>query len=55
MLNIALKTGDQIKIGDDVIIKLQSDRRAQLAIDAPREVPITRVVAEKLNKEECDS
>lgn len=46
-----MKTGDQIKIGDDVIIKLQSERRAQLVIDAPKKIPIKRVVAEKLNKE----
>ena len=46
MLNLVLKTGDRIQIGDDVVIKLQSDSRAQLAIDAPREVSIKRLTAE---------
>lgn len=46
MLNLVLKTGDRIQIGDDVVIKLQSDSRAQLAIDAPREVSIKRLAAE---------
>lgn len=40
MLNLVLITGDRIQIGDNVVIKLQSDSRAQLAIDAPREVNI---------------
>ena len=40
MLNLVLKTGDRIQIGDNVVIKLQSDSRAQLAIDAPKEVNI---------------
>ena len=46
LLNLVLKTGDRIQIGDDVVIKLQSDSRAQLAIDAPREVSIKRLAAE---------
>lgn len=32
MLNLVLKNGDRIQIGDNVVIKLQSDSRAQLAI-----------------------
>lgn len=43
MLNLVLKTGDRIQIGDNVVIKLQSDSRAQLAIDAPNEVNIKRL------------
>lgn len=46
MLNLVLKTGDRIQIGDNVVIKLQSDSRAQLAIDAPKEVNIKRLPAE---------
>lgn len=46
MLNLVLKAGDQLKIGDNVIIKLQSESRAQIAIDAPREVNIKRIVAD---------
>ena len=46
MLNLVLKTGDRIQIGDNVVIKLQSDSRAQLAIDAPREVDIKRLPSE---------
>lgn len=45
MLKLALKTGDMIQIGDNIRIKLQSDSRAQLAIDAPREVDIKRITA----------
>lgn len=40
MLNLVLKSGDRLQIGEDVVIKLQSDSRAQLAIDAPREIQI---------------
>jgi len=47
MLNLVLKTGDRIQIGDNVVIKLQSDSRAQLAIDAPREVEIKRIAFDK--------
>ena len=43
MLSLVLKLGDQIKIGDDIIIKLQSETRANLAIDAPREMKIERI------------
>lgn len=43
MLNLVLKTGDRIQIGDNVVIKLQSDSRAQLAIDVPNEVNIKRL------------
>ena len=47
MLNMVLKSGNQLQIGDNVVIKLQSDSRAQLAIDAPREVTIKRIAAAK--------
>ena len=47
MLNLVLKTGDRIQIGDNVVIKLQSDSRAQLAIDAPKEVNIKRIASDK--------
>lgn len=43
MLNLVLKQGDQLQIGDNVVIKLQSESRAQLAIDAPRDVDIKRI------------
>lgn len=47
MLNLVLKTGDRIQIGDNVVVKLQSDSRAQLAIDAPKEVNIKRLEPEE--------
>ena len=50
MLNLVLKAGDKIQIDDNVTIKLQSDRRTQIAIDAPREVNIKRIAAEKKEK-----
>jgi len=46
MLNLVLKAGDKLQIGEDVVIKLQSDSRAQLAIDAPREISIKRIVSD---------
>ena len=54
MLNLVLKTGDRIQIGDNVIIKLQSDNRAQLAIDAPREVQIKRIEPDGVGKSTSD-
>lgn len=48
MLNLVLKAGDRIQLGDNIIIKLQSESRAQLAIDAPKEVAIKRIEAEKI-------
>lgn len=50
MLNLVLKTGDRIQIGDNVVIKLQSDSRAQLAIDAPKEVNIKRLGPEEVEE-----
>lgn len=46
MLNLVLKSGNRLQIGEDVIIKLQSDSRAQLAVDAPREIQIKRIVSD---------
>ena len=52
MLNLIIKKGDTLQIGENVKIKLQNDSRAQLAIDAPREVSIKRIVTEKEQKED---
>ena len=54
LLNLVLKTGDRIQIGDNVIIKLQSDSRAQLAIDAPRQVEIKRIAPDGVGKSTSD-
>ena len=51
MLNLIIKKGDTLQIGENVRIKLQNDSRAQLAIDAPREVSIKRIVTQKEQKE----
>ena len=51
MLNLIIKKGDTLQIGENVKIKLQNDSRAQLAIDAPREVSIKRIVTQKEQKE----
>ena len=51
MLNLIIKKGDTLQIGVNVKIKLQNDSRAQLAIDAPREVSIKRIVTQKEQKE----
>lgn len=50
MLSLVLKAGDKIRIGDNVVIKLKSDRKTKIAIDAPREVTIERIEAEKREK-----
>lgn len=50
MLNLVLKSGDRLQIGEDVVIKLQSDSRAQLAIDAPREIQIKRIAPDNYGK-----
>lgn len=47
MLNMVLKSGDMLQIGDNITIKLQSDSRAQIAIDAPREINIKRLGVKK--------
>ena len=49
MLNLVLKSGERLQIGEDVVIKLQSDSRAQLAIDAPREIKIKRIAPDNDN------
>ncbi len=51
MLNVVMKSGDKLQIGDHVVIKLQSDSRAQLAIDAPKEVSIRRIAADIQEKQ----
>lgn len=44
---MVLKSGDILQIGDNITIKLQSDTRAQIAIDAPREINIKRLGVKK--------
>lgn len=47
MLNIVLKVGDRIELGDYIIIELHSDRRAQLAIDAPKRLKLKDLTPQK--------
>lgn len=54
MLNLVLKSGDRLQIGEDVVIKLQSDSRAQLAIDAPREIKIKRIAPDGNNGKKAE-
>lgn len=44
MLVLSRKKGEQIRIGDDVVVTVQrlNGNRVALAIEAPREVPIAR-------------
>ena len=46
MLRMVLKNGEKIKLGEDIIVKSMTDGRCELAIDAPREVKIERIVDE---------
>lgn len=47
MLRIVLKKGEQLKIGEDTIIKSMDDRRINLAIEAPKEKKIERISMDK--------
>jgi len=47
MLRIVVKSGETIKIGDEIVIKSMTDGRVSLAIDAPKKLKIERVEAEK--------
>jgi sRNA-binding carbon storage regulator CsrA len=46
MLNLVLKSGEGIQLGEDIIIKVKSDCRTTVAIDAPRSVNIKRLSAD---------
>lgn len=46
MLRLVLKKGEQLKIGNDIMIKSMNEGRINLAIDAPKEVKIERVKPE---------
>jgi sRNA-binding carbon storage regulator CsrA len=52
MLNIVLKSGEGIQLGEDIIIKVKSECRTAVAIDAPRSVNIKRLSADS---EELDT
>ncbi|CAI3318043.1 carbon storage regulator [Enterococcus cecorum] len=43
MLRLVLKKGEQVKIGEDIVIKSMNDSRVNLAIDAPNDVKIERI------------
>jgi sRNA-binding carbon storage regulator CsrA len=46
MLNLMLKSGEGIQIGEDIIVKVKSDCRTAVAIDAPKTVNIKRLPAD---------
>lgn len=46
MLNMVLKGGECLQVGDDVVIKVKNEGRTELAIDAPKEVLIKRLESE---------
>lgn len=46
MLRLVLKKGEQLKIGNDIVIKSMNEGRINLAIDAPKEVKIERLKPE---------
>lgn len=46
MLRLVLKKGEQLKIGNDIMIKSMNEGRINLAIDAPKEVKIERMKPE---------
>jgi carbon storage regulator len=45
MLVLARKTGEAVKIGNNVIVKVTEIRgaRVELAIDAPKHIPVNRL------------
>jgi sRNA-binding carbon storage regulator CsrA len=45
MLNIVLKPGEGLQLGEDIIIKVKSECRTAVAIDAPRSVEIKKLPA----------
>lgn len=46
MLSITLRSGEAIKLGEDIIIKYDDTGRCKLAIDAPKSIKIERVCLE---------
>lgn len=58
MLVLTRKSGDQIKIGKDILISILEieGRNVKIGIKAPREVAILRLeLLEKIQKENIDS
>ena len=55
MLRMVLKNGEQIKFGENIIIKSMNEGRCELAIDAPREVKIERIKQDKGDEEKTSS
>ena len=45
MLTLVMKTGDRLKIGDDVTIIVQCENRTKISIDAPQSINIKRVAS----------
>ncbi len=48
MLNLLMRPGESLEIGDNVTLKIarSSDNRIQLVVDAPRDIAIRRQKSE---------
>ncbi len=57
MLVLTRKRGESLKIGDDVVVKVQriDHNRVRLAVDAPRHVRILRLPSAHERKHDGDS
>ena len=47
MLRMVLKNGEQLKLGEDIIIKSMTEGRCDIAIDAPKSVKIEKIKPEQ--------
>lgn len=57
MLCLSRKTGEQIKIGDNIVITVLPNRhgRVSLGIEAPKDVPVVRCELLAQDKKETSS
>ncbi len=57
MLNLLMRPGESLEIGDNVTLKIarSSDNRIQLVVDAPRDIAIRRQKSEKTAAAKADA
>jgi sRNA-binding carbon storage regulator CsrA len=50
MLRLTIKKDEKLKIGEDIIFHFQTEGKVRVAIEAPREVRVERIGAEKVEQ-----
>jgi sRNA-binding carbon storage regulator CsrA len=50
MLRLTIKKGEKLKIGEDIIFHFQTEGKVRVAIEAPREVRVERIGADKMER-----